>query len=118
MNNFLIILLLIILLAFAVRRALQKARRGGGCCGEHEQTEARRRVSDRNKAHYPYEIIIPVVGMTCENCAVKLENALNSLSGVWAKVDIAKNEAQIRCKTSPDEKLLRQTIVDVGYIPM
>ena len=118
MNDFLIMLLMAILIAFALRRVFYRARKGGSCCGERQQTEERNKVFDRNKDHYSYAITIPIGGMTCENCAVKVQNALNSLNGVWAKVDIAEHKAHIRCKEAPDEKLLRQTIISAGYIPM
>ncbi|MBR1584475.1 MAG: heavy-metal-associated domain-containing protein [Clostridia bacterium] len=116
--NILILILLAALFCWAVYAAVRKARRGGGCCGEHEETEAKTSVKDRKKAHYPYELSIKIGGMTCENCARKVENALNSLDGVWATVSIDSHTARIRSKSVPNEQALRQAVRNAGYIPM
>ena len=118
MINVLAVLLLVMLFAYAIIYTLRKSRQGGGCCGEREQTEERIKVSDRRKAHYPYEIELSIAGMACENCAVKVENALNKLDGTWARVDIGTHRARIRCKNPPDEQQLRQAIIDAGYVPL
>lgn len=55
-------------------------------------------------------------GMTCENCARRVENALNSLEGVWADVRISNHQATIHTKKKPDEAALRQTMQNAGYV--
>ena len=94
----------------------QKAKRGAGCCGEREETAARVRVADRNPAHYPYSAVLDIGGMTCANCARKVENALNGQEGVLAKVSIASHQATLRTKNPPDERQLRQAVQDPGYV--
>ena len=88
MTNALIIILLLCLTGWAVYRVVRRFRKGGGCCGEHEAPVGRIGVTDRNKSHYPYQLEMDIGGMTCENCAVRVENALNGVSGVWASVSI------------------------------
>lgn len=107
---------LAVLLLWAVRRTLLKARRGGGCCGEHEETLRRRPVPDRSRTNYPYTVSLQIGGMTCENCARKAENALNSLDGVWAEVSISSRSATVRCKEMPDEKRIREAVRQTGYV--
>ena len=118
MNNAIIIIVLALLIAFAVWKTWRKARRGGGCCGDIQAADARVSVRDRNKAHYPYTVDIAIGGMTCENCARKVENALNGLEGIWATVDIGTHTAHVRCKTAPDKDALRQAVRKAGYVPM
>ena len=108
-------MLLASLLGWAVGRSVRKARRGGGCCGEREQTEARVSIQDRNKSHYPYQVELQISGMTCENCARRVENALNGIDGVWAKVDLGSRRARVLMKTEPDEKRIRETVSAAGY---
>ncbi|MBQ9197971.1 MAG: heavy-metal-associated domain-containing protein [Clostridia bacterium] len=118
MSNLYVIVPLVFLLGFAVLRTVRKARKGGGCCGDINENEKRQKSSDRNKADYPYELTLTIGGMTCENCAVKVENALNALDGVWAKVDIGSHTARIRSKIPPEEQKIRQAVVRAGYVPM
>lgn len=54
-------------------------------------------------------------GMTCSNCSRRVENALNSLDGVWAKVDLGERKADVRLKQAPDNDALRHAVQDVGY---
>ena len=114
--NIVVILLLLALIVWAVRRTVQKSRKGGGCCGEHEAAEKRAAVADRNKNHYPYKVSLQIGGMTCENCARRVENALNRLDGTWAKVSISSHTAEVLCKSEPDEAALREAVRKAGYV--
>ena len=107
---------LLLLAAWALRRILIRSRKGGGCCGEHESAEKKVTVSDRNKAHYPYAVLLQIGGMTCENCARKVENALNLLDGTWAVVSISGGSAKVLSKTPPDEAALREAVRGAGYV--
>ena len=111
-----IVLLLAALLVFAVMRTRRKLKQGGGCCGEHEAAETKAVVSDRRKAHYPYEAVLDIGGMTCENCARKVENALNAQDGVWASVSISTHQAKLRLQSPPDEEKLREAVRRAGYV--
>ena len=107
---------LLLLAAWALRRTLVRSRKGGGCCGEHESAEKKVTVSDRNKAHYPYAVLLQIGGMTCENCARKVENALNLLDGTWAVVSISGGSAKVLSKTPPDEAAIREAVRGAGYV--
>ena len=115
MKEAVLILLLIAVVGFAVYMTARKLRKGGGCCGEHETAEKRVAVRDKNRAHYPFTVQLHISGMTCENCARRVENALNALDGTWAKVDLGRAEARVLCKTEPDLRLLCQTVAQAGY---
>ena len=114
--NIVLIVLLVALVAFAVWRTVLRSRRGGGCCGEHEAAEKKIVAADRNKAHYPFSVSMKIGGMTCENCARKVENAINKQDGVWAKVSISDKTARVLCKTEPDENALREAVRQAGYV--
>lgn len=116
MMKYVIIIALVLVLAWSVQRVARRARRGGGCCGEHEASLGRIRVRDRNRAHYPYEITLNIGGMTCENCARRVENALNALDGVWASVDLSGHTARVRAKTEPDRQALSEAVRRAGYV--
>jgi copper chaperone CopZ len=68
-----------------------------GCCGGGD-VEKKIKVKDKNKADYPFCVEIAVDGMTCGHCKTRVENALNSESGVWAEVDLKRKSVTVRMK--------------------
>ncbi len=116
MAETIILIAVVLLIVWAVFHTVKKSRKGGGCCGEHETAEKKTKVSDRNKSHYPYKLEMNIGGMTCENCSRRVENALNELDGVWAVVDIGSHKATVRTKSVPDEKELRNAVMNAGYV--
>jgi copper chaperone CopZ len=114
--NAVLLILLILLISLAAAAAVKKMRKGGGCCGEHETAEKKAAVTDRNKSHYPWIVTLGVGGMTCENCARKVQNALTRLGGTWASVSISSHSARVLCKDEPDEALIREAVRGAGYV--
>lgn len=109
-----ICVILAVICIFSVKKYRKKLT--SGCCGAGgEGTVKKRRVSDRNKAHYPYTKILKIDGMSCENCANRVENALNALDGVWASVDLGSQEALVRMKQPMDPELLKNAVRKQGY---
>ncbi len=103
------------LLIYAAARAYRRSKRGSACCGEREASPRRVKTAHRRRADYPYVYEAEIGGMTCENCAVRAENALNALDGVWASVRKDKNRALIRTKQPADEAALRRAVHQAGY---
>lgn len=58
---------------------------------------------------------IQVFGMTCGHCKARVENALNSLDGVTATVNLEAQLATVTLAQPLGEELLRQVIEDAGY---
>ena len=116
MQNVLLIAVIAALALAAGFTALRRLRRGSACCGEREAAPKRVGVTDRNKAHYPCTVEMQISGMTCENCARRVENALNGQDGIWASVRIDTHKAVVRCKTAPDEAALRDVVRQAGYV--
>ena len=111
-----IVVVLVVAVVAAVLVVRRRATKGSACCGEHEAATARVRVADRNKKHYPYETTLRIGGMTCDNCAARVENALNALPGTWASVSIASREADVRTKEEPDLAAMREAVSRAGYV--
>ena len=109
-----ICVILAVICIFSVKKYRKKLT--SGCCGAGgEGTVKKRRVSDRNKAQYPYTKILKIDGMSCGNCANRVENALNALDGVWASVDLGSQEALVRMKQPMDPELLKNAVRKQGY---
>ena len=117
MMQFFVVLLLGALIVWAIVRTVRRTHKGSACCGEHEASEKKVAVHGR-LSDYPYHATLDIGGMTCDQCARKVENALNRLDGVRSRVRIADHRAEVHCKTLPDEAILRKAVTDAGYVVM
>ena len=112
----LIILAGALLVVYAIWQTVQRFRgkAKSSCCGGRE-APARKTVADTDETHYPYRYRLAVGGMHCSHCAVNVENALNAMPGVWAKVQLQKNEADVRTKQPVDEAAFAEALRKAGY---
>ena len=110
-----ILILIAFLICYAVFRSVRRLKNGNTCCGERPEDIKRINVKDKNKAHYPFFAKASITGMTCSNCAIKVENALNGLDGVWATVRVETQMAVVRAKQPIKESLVRDAIHRAGY---
>ena len=104
---------LVIICIFGIKSYLKKL--SHGCCGSDGDTEKRIRPSDQDKSHYQYLYKVRIDGMTCQNCAVRIENAFHEKDGFLAKVNLQQSEAVVRTKEAVSEEELRKVIRDRGY---
>lgn len=102
---------MLVLGAFHFRKVLRS-----GCCGSAGDAPPKAvSVRDRDPRHYPYEKILTVDGMTCRNCAARVQNALNSLDGVYSRVNLGEKQAVVRLKADLPDALLRRAVAGAGY---
>ena len=59
--------------------------------------------------------IIQINGMHCPKCSAKVENALNSIEGVSAKVNLAKKHAVVTFKTDVTDDILKNAVDSLGF---
>ena len=87
------------LIAYGVYYTIQKFRgkAKSSCCGTPE-VKAVRKVDDTDESHYPYTYMLTVDGMKCSGCASNVENSLDNMDGVWAKVSLGRREARVLAK--------------------
>ena len=76
----------------------KKVLHGGSCCGEHDRLEPRIKAADKNITHYSYHYRAIIDGMVCSNCTTRVENALNSREGIYAKADNGNGQVSIHAK--------------------
>ena len=113
--DILIIIAVAAMIGLAIWLNLRKKKKGSSCCGDIAPSERSDSARDKNKSHYPFGTELVIEGMICENCAKKVENALNSLDGVYAKVDLSSSRARILTKAPADEKALISAVARAGY---
>lgn len=107
---------LVLIIICAVIICVRRMKKGGGCCGEHESAVRSRAAKRNRKQRYTFHVDIKITGMTCSNCAKRVENALNDLDGVRAKVDRNTDTAHVMSAERPDLNMLFVTIARTGYI--
>ena len=104
---------LVVFAIFVIRSYMKKLARG--CCGSGgDGTEQKVKVRDRDKSHYPYIAKLVIDGMVCGSCARRIENALNKIDGVWARVDVSAKQDTVRMKHPLSDQLLRDTVNYIG----
>ena len=115
MGDVVVIIVLSGIVALAVYGTVRRIRYGSSCCGEKTPPPKKVKVKDRNKASYPFVYQLKVDGMHCANCARRVENAINSLEGCWAVVDLGKKEVTLRTKRETTEQDMSAVIAKAGY---
>ena len=113
MGTIILIAVLVIIAAAAIISYVKKL--SSGCCGAGADKVQKNPVSDTNAAHYPFSAEIKISDMSCKNCKLHIENALNNLDGVWAEVNLKGGTATVKMKNKIPEIELRRVIFNTGY---
>lgn len=111
MENYIIIGVLLLIVAVAAARAV-KHFRGGGCCGSAGNTIRIKKTLD---APQMGQKTMTIEGMTCENCEIRVENVLNRMDGVAAKVSWKKKKAVVAYSVAVSDDALRSAVERLGY---
>lgn len=109
-----VLILLVVLFALGGIRAVLKRAKGESCCSGGA-TEVKIGPADKNRKNYRYVASCGIGGMKCKNCAARIQNALNSLDGTFAKVDFKKKRAEILLKSENAEEIVRKAVSGLGY---
>ena len=111
-STIIIIIILAVILFFAIKNSIPHFRGEGGCCGG----------GGREKKIKPAKLdkvistkTVKIEGMRCENCNIRVQNALNRVEGINAKVNGEKNEALIQMGREVDDGEIREIIEKLGY---
>ena len=111
MENYIIVCILLVIIMVAILRA-KKHFKGGGCCGSGSNT-----IRDKKTLTAPKlgEKTMVIEGMHCENCEIRVENALNRLDGAACKVNWKKRTAVVSYSAEISDDLLKATVERMGY---
>ena len=118
MNTTTIIIYIIaaVLIIYGVYYTVQKFRgkAKSSCCGTPE-VKAVRKVDDTDESHYPYRYMLTVDGMKCNGCASNVENSLDNMDGVWAKVSLGRREARVLAKKEYTKEDFDEALSKTSY---
>ena len=105
-----------VLIIFGVYHTVQKFRgkAKSSCCGTPE-VKAVRKVDDTDESHYPYTYVLNVDGMKCSGCASNVENSLDNMDGVWAKVNLGRAEAKVLAKKGYKREDFEEALAKTSY---
>ncbi len=84
--------------------------KNGGCCGGESTVKSKKKL---NKVVGTKTVKIN--GMTCENCANRVEWAINDIDGLVAKVNLKKNEATVSMEKPVADDVIKAAIEKAGY---
>ena len=114
-----IIVAVLIGMFFGLRRAVGTATGRRDCCSGDANPSGKKfratRIEDTDEAHYPYATDLTVAGMSCQNCARNVENALDSIEGTWARVDLDTRTAHVLSKQPVVLDAYREVVSEAGY---
>ena len=111
MATAIILILLILICIFSVKSYIKKL--AHGCCGTGDDEKSSETKADLSECKYKYTV--KVGGMSCKNCAAKIENVFNRKDGLYAKADFENGTAEIYSNAEVSEFTVRQTVVGLGY---
>lgn len=114
-----IVAIVAVLVVFGVRRIVGTATGKRDCCsGDARQTGRSFRpvtIEDTDESHYPYHADLTISGMHCDNCVRNVTNALDSVEGTWARVDLGTRTAHVLSKGPIDQAAYRDVVRQAGY---
>ena len=115
MGTIVVIAVLLVITVLAVKSVIHRIRHGSACCGERDAPEKKIQPADKNRSHYPYKYNLAVDGMHCSNCTRHVENALNSIDGIWATASLEKKSVTVLSKVELKASDLESEIREAGY---
>lgn len=107
-----IVILAIIIIAVA---ANYRKKLSQGCCGAGGDTVEKVKTGNKDASEYPYQYTLSIEGMTCKNCAARIENKFNQTEDYFATVNLRKNSALVRTKTEVEDGELKSIVAKAGY---
>lgn len=111
MGTVIIVIILVVIVAAAVASSAGHFKGEGGCCGGGGDVKIK---GDKLKEVVAVKTI-SIEGMSCKNCAWRVQNALNSLGQVNARVNLGKNEAVIKLGREVSDDELKACVEKAGY---
>lgn len=112
MGTAIVIILLIVIVTVSVKSYMKKL--SSGCCGAGGDV-VKRIKPQGDTGDYPCLKRVKISGMTCRNCAVRVENAFNGREGYYAKVDLSKKTADVYMKNPADNSIIEDIVRRAGY---
>lgn len=111
MENVVIIVIIAVILLIAIKPTIDHFKGKGGCCGGGGMVEEHKILTDPIIDKQTFK----VEGMSCDNCRIRVERAINAIDGVVAHVNLKKKIAVVEYSVKvPDEEIIA-AVEKAGY---
>ncbi len=113
MGNIIIICIIIVCVITGVRETVKHFKGQSACCGG---TQGMTREKHKLEGKKIGEYTLTISGMKCENCEIRIENAIcRSQPGLSARANHKKGKVIISYDREIDREKVKQAIQDAGY---
>ena len=109
MGDFIIIAIIGLLVVIGVISG-RKHFKNGGCCGGESTVKSKKKLNKVIGTR-----TVKIEGMTCENCANRVEWAINDIDGLVGKVNLKKHQAVVSMEKDVDNAVIKAAIEKAGY---
>ena len=110
--NVLLVAIIAVILFFAVKNSIPHFKGEGACCGGGDKEKA---IKPKKLDNVIATKTIHIDGMRCVNCRIRVQNKLNEMDGVSAKVNLEKKTATVQLGKDISDDVLIESIEKMGY---
>ncbi|MBR6257846.1 MAG: heavy-metal-associated domain-containing protein [Lachnospiraceae bacterium] len=111
-SNCVLLVVIAGILFLAVKYSIPHFKGEGSCCGGGSKMKL---IKPAKLDTVIAEKNILIEGMVCEHCSGRIQNALNSVEGINAKVIRSKGKAVVKLGKQIGDEELKKIITDLGY---
>lgn len=104
--------IVLVALYFAFKGVIKHWRGESSCCGGGAITPPPKKEL---KGTIVDTKIVDIEGMTCGNCKIRVEQALDSIDGAAAEVNLHRNHAVVKMTREVSDDEIRQALAGSGY---
>ena len=90
--NVLLLVIIAVILFFAIKNSIPHFKGEGACCGGGDKEKL---IKTKKLDNVIAVKTIHIEGMRCANCRIRVQNKLNQIDGVSAKVSLEKKTATV-----------------------
>ena len=112
LSTIIIVIILVVILFFAIKNSIPHFRGEGGCCGGSGKEKL---IKPEKLDNVIQTKVVQIEGMRCDHCHRRVQNALNSIKGVNAKVNGDKGQAVVKLGREIEDIEIEKAITSLGY---
>ena len=115
MKTVITVIVIVAILVFALKGSVKHMKGEGDCCGGGSGNKPKKVKAKHLEDPVIGQITLHIEGMTCEHCVNRVAEALNSIDGVSAKVNLHKKNATVSFDRPVEEETLCSEVEKAGY---
>ena len=104
-------IVVLIALGFAVKGVLKHWRGESSCCGGGDVKVPKKKLTGT----IVETKIVDIEGMTCGNCKIRVEQALDTIDGAAAEINLHRNHAVVKMTREVSNEEILQALAGSGY---